>query len=62
MMEVENDGSGPDSTLEQLVQALNKAGPVRDFQWLDTGEKLTPRHRFRIAFDNGKAAIRFVVA
>jgi predicted extracellular nuclease len=40
MMEVENDGSGPDSTLVQLVQALNAAGPLRDFAWVDTGDKL----------------------
>ena len=40
MMEVENDGSGPDSTLAQLVGALNAAGPIRDYRWLDTGNKL----------------------
>jgi predicted extracellular nuclease len=40
MMEVENDGSGPDSTLAQLARALNAAGPIRDYRWLDTGDKL----------------------
>jgi predicted extracellular nuclease len=40
MMEVENDGSGPDSTLAQLVGELNQAGPVRDYRWIDTGDKL----------------------
>jgi predicted extracellular nuclease len=40
MMEVENDGSGPDSTLVQLVGELNQAGPVRDYRWIDTGDKL----------------------
>jgi len=40
MMEVENDGSGPDSTLAQLVKALNEAGPVRDYRLIDTGDKL----------------------
>jgi predicted extracellular nuclease len=40
MMEVENDGSGPDSTLVQLVGALNAAGPVRDYRWIDTGDTL----------------------
>jgi len=40
MMEVENDGSGADSTLVQLVNALNAAGPVRDYRWIDTGDKL----------------------
>jgi predicted extracellular nuclease len=40
MMEVENDGSGPDSTLVQLVQGLNAAGPVRDYRWIDTGDRL----------------------
>jgi predicted extracellular nuclease len=40
MMEVENDGSGADSTLVQLVEALNAAGPVRDFRWIDTGASL----------------------
>jgi predicted extracellular nuclease len=40
MMEVENDGSGADSTLVQLVEALNAAGPVRDYRWIDTGASL----------------------
>ena len=40
MMEVENDGSGRDSTIAQFVRALNAAGPVRDYRWLDTGDKL----------------------
>jgi len=40
MMEVENDGSGPDSTIAQIVGALNQAGPVRDYRWIDTGDKL----------------------
>jgi predicted extracellular nuclease len=37
LMEVENDGSGPDSTLAQFVAALNAAGPNRDYRLIDTG-------------------------
>ena len=37
LMEVENDGSGPDSALAQFVQALNAAGPIRDYRLIDTG-------------------------
>ena len=37
LMEVENDGSGPDSALAQFVAALNAAGPVRDYAFVDTG-------------------------
>lgn len=40
LMEVENDGSGPDSTLAQFVAALNAAGPARDFRLIDGGERL----------------------
>jgi predicted extracellular nuclease len=35
LMEVENDGYGPDSTLAQFVAALNAAGPVRDYAFVD---------------------------
>ncbi len=40
LMEVENDGSGPDSTLAEFVAALNAAGPSRDYALVDTGDKL----------------------
>ena len=40
LMEVENDGSGADSSLAQFVQALNAAGPLRDYRYIDTGPKL----------------------
>ena len=40
LMEVENDGSGPDSTLAQFVVALNAAGPSRDYALVDTGDTL----------------------
>ncbi len=40
LMEVENDGSGPDSSLGQFVAALNAAGPVRDYALVHTGERL----------------------
>jgi predicted extracellular nuclease len=40
LMEVENDGSGPDSTLAQFVAALNARGPLRDYALVDTGAKL----------------------
>lgn len=32
LMEIENDGAGPESTLSQFVTALNQAGPARDWQ------------------------------
>lgn len=37
LMEVENDGSGAQSTLAQFVAALNAAGPIRDYRFIDTG-------------------------
>ena len=37
LMEVENDGSAPDSTLAQFVAALNAAGPNRDYRLIDSG-------------------------
>ncbi|CAN5237303.1 ExeM/NucH family extracellular endonuclease [soil metagenome] len=40
LMEVENDGSGPDSTLGQFVAALNAAGPARDYTLVNTGARL----------------------
>ena len=40
LMEVENDGSGPDSTLAQFVAALNATGPSRDYALVDTGDTL----------------------
>lgn len=40
LMEVENDGSGPDSTLAQFVAGLNRAGPARDYRLVDTGPRL----------------------
>jgi predicted extracellular nuclease len=38
LMEVENDGQGPDSTLAQFVAALNAAGPSRDYRLIDSGQ------------------------
>jgi predicted extracellular nuclease len=40
LMEVENDGVGPDSALAQFVAALNAAGPIRDYRFVDTGPTL----------------------
>jgi predicted extracellular nuclease len=40
LMEVENDGSGPDSTAAQFVAALNARGPLRDYALVDTGPRL----------------------
>jgi predicted extracellular nuclease len=40
LMEVENDGSGSDSTLAQFVAALNTAGPARDYRLIDSGDRL----------------------
>lgn len=37
LMEVENDGVGPDSTVQQFADALNAAGPSRDYRVVDTG-------------------------
>jgi len=38
LMELENDGYGPQSSLAQFVAALNAAGPHRDWQFVDAGE------------------------
>lgn len=38
LMEVENDGFGPDSALAQLVAALAAADPGADWRWVDAGE------------------------
>jgi len=40
LMEVENDGTGPDSTLAQFAAALNAAGPIHDYRVIDSGERL----------------------
>jgi predicted extracellular nuclease len=40
LMEVENDGSGPASTLAEFAAALNAAGPARDYALVDTGDTL----------------------
>jgi predicted extracellular nuclease len=37
---VENDGTGPDSTLAQFVAALNAAGSYDDYRYVDSGAKL----------------------
>jgi predicted extracellular nuclease len=37
LMEIENDGYGPDSALAQFVAALNAAGPIRDYRFVDAG-------------------------
>ncbi|MDR6990383.1 ExeM/NucH family extracellular endonuclease [Luteimonas sp. 3794] len=38
LMELENDGYGPDSSIAHLVDALNAAGPARDWRFVGTGE------------------------
>lgn len=38
LMEVENDGTGPDSALAQFVAALNAAGPIKDYRFVDSGK------------------------
>lgn len=40
LMEMENDGYGPESALAQFVAALNKAGPIRDYRFIDAAEGL----------------------
>lgn len=37
LMEVENDGVGADSTVQQFADALNASGPSRDYRVIDTG-------------------------
>lgn len=37
LMEIENDGTGPDSSLAQFVVALNAAGPITDYRFVDSG-------------------------
>lgn len=38
LMEIENDGTGPDSALAQFVAALNAAGPIKDYRFVDSGQ------------------------
>ena len=38
LMELENDGYGPDSSLAAFVDALNDAGPHEDWAFVDAGE------------------------
>lgn len=38
LSEVENDGDGPESALAQFVDALNAAGPARDWRHVASGE------------------------
>lgn len=38
LMELENDGYGPHSSLAQFVAALNAAGPHADWRFVDAGE------------------------
>ena len=35
LMEIENDGYGPESAIAQFVDALNAAGPIRDYRFVD---------------------------
>jgi len=37
LMEIENDGYGPQSAIAQFVAALNAAGPIRDYRFVDSG-------------------------
>jgi len=37
LMEIENDGYGPDSSIAGFVAALNAAGPHADWRFVDTG-------------------------
>ncbi len=38
LMELENDGYGPQSSLAQFTAALNAAGPHRDWRFVDAGD------------------------
>lgn len=38
LMELENDGFDPHSSIAQLVDALNAAGPARDWRFVDAGQ------------------------
>lgn len=38
LMELENDGYSPESSIAQFVAALNAAGPHRDWRFVDAGE------------------------
>ncbi len=38
LMEIENDGFGPESSLARFVAALNAAGPHRDWRFVDAGD------------------------
>lgn len=38
LMEIENDGYGPDSSIARFVDALNRAGPHEDWAFVDAGD------------------------
>jgi predicted extracellular nuclease len=55
LMEVENDGYGADSTLAQFVAALDVAGPVSDYAFVDAGTGPgTDQIRVAIIYRTGK--------
>jgi predicted extracellular nuclease len=57
--EVENDGSGADSTVAAFVAALNQAGPLRDYRFVDSGPKLgQDLIRVALIYREGKARPR----
>ncbi|MFT3807811.1 ExeM/NucH family extracellular endonuclease [Arenimonas sp.] len=38
LMEIENDGYGPESAIAQFVDVLNAVGPIRDYRFVDAGK------------------------
>jgi len=38
LMEIENDGYGPNSALAEFVASLNEAGPISDFRFVNAGK------------------------
>ena len=57
LMEIENDGYGPESALAQFVDALNAAGPITDFRFVDALEGPgTDAIRVAIVYRAGRVA------
>lgn len=64
LMEVENDGYGPESAIAQFVAALNATGPIRDYRFVDSGQgpgvnpiRVAMIYRARKAKPQGKPAV-----
>jgi uncharacterized protein len=56
LSELENDGTGPDTALRQFVDALNAAGPVRDWRAVEVAGPGTDAIRTALIYRSGRVA------